>query len=461
MDSTMRLDFSSLPLKNRAFSDRPMTFLDEGPRTFLSALVDLSSIETGSRIARENWQQKHLQNLLGHASRKSAFWKKRIGMRDIGGIRLADLQIQTRADVVTQFETEGSLLQSNDQLQVYKHSTSGSSGIPVQFFATSQNSNYNIARPAAQYFMEGRDLSLNRTRLISLKNTNEFGFSVRKTDTWLRPMQDFIRTGINKRVEYFNPDMAALCRELERDHVGYLVIQPRFIDIMLQHVEPEFFRQVGTAMVIPLAEAMDPTVRKILASIDIPVRGNYSSEEVGPIGFECEKLGEVFHVATSNVIVEVVGDGSLQFEEKGMGRVLVTHLHSYATPFIRYDLGDVAILGEACPCGHDGPVLSNIYGRSKSLVKHADGRVSIFLLRGKELTAVVAGFKEYRVRQTDLKTIVVEIGGRDSLALEETEALIGLVKSHAGDDFEVRISPVGEIDWGQSTKRLGFISDVL
>jgi phenylacetate-coenzyme A ligase PaaK-like adenylate-forming protein len=254
--------------------------------------------------------------------------------------------------------------------------------------------------------------------------------------------------------------MDALCRELKKDSIGYLIIQPRFIDILHQHVDLEFLKRAGTAMIIPVAEAMDPETRKAFAAMGIPVRGNYSSEEVGAIGFECERIPETFHVATSNVIVEVVNDGALQFEHSGMGRVLVTHLHSYATPFIRYDLGDAATLEPRCPCGHDGPVLSNIYGRSKSLVKHADGRVSIFLLRGKEMTAV-ARFNEYRLRQTDLQTIVVELGGRDALAPEETEALIALVRSHAGDDIEVRIKPVAEIDWGQGTKRLGFVSDVL
>jgi hypothetical protein len=118
------------------------------------------------------------------------------------------------------------------------------------------------------------------------------------------------------------------------------------------------------------------------------------------------------------------------------------------------------MLQARCSCGHDGPVLSNIHGRAKSLVKHADGRISIFLLRGKELTAI-ARFTEYRVRQIDLRTIVVDIGGRDSLAPEETDALIALVRSHAGSDFEIQINPVVEIDWAYSTKRLGFINEVL
>jgi len=456
----MRLDFSSLPLKNRAFSDERMTFIDAEAGNFLSAIMDLVAIETGNPVAREHWQRKQLENLLSHAARRSEFWRKRIGARKLDGIALADLPVQSRADVIAQVGTEGALVRPPDQLRVHKHSTSGSSGVPVEFFVTQQNSDYNIARPAAQHFMEGRDLSLNRTRLIQQKNSGDFGFEVIKRDTWLEPLKSFVRTGTSKRIRYFQPDMEALIRELRKDSIGYLILQPRFIDVLQQSVDLEFLKRAGTAMVVPIAEAMDPAMRKAFAAMGIPVRGNYSSEEAGPIGFECENVPESFHVATSNVIVEVIGDGDMQFERRGMGRVLVTHLHSYATPFVRYDLGDVATLEPRCPCGHGGPALSNIYGRSKSLVKHADGRLSIFLLRGKELTAI-AKFKEYRVRQVDLRTITLELGGRDALTEEETEALIALVRSHVGDDFEVRIIPVGEIDWGQGTKRLGFVSDVL
>ena len=43
----MRLDFSDLPLKETAFSDKPMTFIDQGPKNFLGAVMDLVAIETG------------------------------------------------------------------------------------------------------------------------------------------------------------------------------------------------------------------------------------------------------------------------------------------------------------------------------------------------------------------------------------------------------------------------------
>ena len=50
------------------------------------------------------------------------------------------------------------------------------------------------------------------------------------------------------------------------------------------------------------------------------------------IGAECSKFSGYYHVATSNVIVEVV-DRRFEIDGINLGKVLVTHLHSYATPF--------------------------------------------------------------------------------------------------------------------------------
>ena len=59
----MLFDLSKVELKNRAFSERPMTFIDQESKNFLAAVLDLVAIETGNRVARKYWQQKQLQNL--------------------------------------------------------------------------------------------------------------------------------------------------------------------------------------------------------------------------------------------------------------------------------------------------------------------------------------------------------------------------------------------------------------
>ena len=166
----MRFDFSKVPLKNRAFSEKPMTFIDQEAKNFLAAIIDLVAIETGNRAAREHWQHKQLQNLLQHAAQKSAFWRERIGPKKIKDVCVSDFPILTRSDVVKQVATEGSLLSPSGTIGTKKLATSGSSGTPAQFFVSDMNAQYNTVRSAAQYFIEGRDLTLNRTRFYRAPN---------------------------------------------------------------------------------------------------------------------------------------------------------------------------------------------------------------------------------------------------------------------------------------------------
>jgi phenylacetate-CoA ligase len=130
-----------------------------------------------------------------------------------------------------------------------------------------------------------------------------------------------------------------------------------------------------------------------------------------------------------------------------MGRLLLTHPHSCATPIIRDDIGDSAQLENDCRCGHNGPTISNIFGRGKHFLRHPDGRLLPFHLSTRTLTEAVA-LKECRVRQAEVDTITVEIGGRENITAEEEANLMKLLIKATDPAFNIRIDPVKEIDWG-------------
>ncbi|MGP8232423.1 MAG: phenylacetate--CoA ligase family protein [Methylovirgula sp.] len=456
----MKLDFSALPLRPNALSQAPMRFCEPNYKNTLSSLMDLVLIETGPRTARENWQAAQLRNLLAHAIQRSPFWRQRLGaLLEPAKAPLASLPVLTRADVSRQVTQDGALFATTDGVRVQKHATSGSSGTPVEFFISEMNSVYNNARSFAQYFIDGLDISCNRVRFKTGLVENKAGFTVKHDKGW-NNLQGFAKTGTSKFITYTRPDIALLCKELKSAPVGYLVSTPQLVEWLLTQVAPAFLNDIGTQRVTLISGSLDAPTRARLAEVNIPVSTTYSTEEIGKIAHECAKLPGHFHVTTSNVIAEVDMSTPVEVDGIALGRVLVTHLHSYATPFIRYDIGDLARLLPRCPCGHDGPVLTNIYGRSKQLLKHADGRVSPFYVWGRMLLDIVK-FNEYRIRQTDLETIVVEIVAPEPLPPEKSEAIRRLVAANAGEDFNVRVDQVERINWGRDIKRLAFRNKLL
>jgi phenylacetate-CoA ligase len=456
----MLFDLSKVELTNRAFSERPMTFVDQESKNFLAAVVDLVAVETGNRTAREYWQQKQLQNLLQHAAQRSEFWRKRLGTKPIKDITLSDLPVLERGDVVKQVETEGSLLPPGGGIATKKFATSGSSGTPATFFVSDMNGHYNTVRTLAQYFMEGRDLTLNRTRIYRAPKPIEKGFSVQKSGNGLGPLSAVFKSGSSKDILHYRLNRDLLLKELAKDSIGYLVVAPSVVEALFYDSDVSFLSKNGTAMFLATDEEADDGLREKFSDARIPVRAVYSSQEVGYIAAECKHCPKSFHVAQSNVIIEIDHRDSVVVDGKKLGGVLVTHLHSYATPFVRYEIGDFAVLSEKCACGHNGPALTHIYGKKKRLLKRSDGSVTPFAVTARNILGIVK-CEEYRIRQTGLTTIEVEIGGADPLSADQIALLQSLFKERAGDEFQIEINAVQRIEWGTDAKKLGFRSDVM
>jgi phenylacetate-CoA ligase len=73
------------------------------------------------------------------------------------------------------------------------------------------------------------------------------------------------------------------------------------------------------------------------------------------------------------VLVEVLGDDDEPCAPGEVGRVVVTALHNFATPLIRYEIGDYAEVGENCACGRGLPVLKRILGRERNFLVLPNG----------------------------------------------------------------------------------------
>jgi phenylacetate-CoA ligase len=221
----------------------------------------------------------------------------------------------------------------------------------------------------------------------------------------------------------------------------------------------KLFKKMGIRTWLHLSDNQDAMQVEQLKKIGIPVQSTYSCSEVGPIAVECTIYSGYYHVAHSNVILEV--DESLTAEVDGMilGRVLITHLHSYATPLIRYDVGDFALLKSSCPCGHDGSTLSHIYGRRKNFLKNSDGTFSSFAIFSNPFLDITSR-TDFFICQKDWITIVVELGGREAISLQEEKSIQSFIQRLSNKSFNVIVKPVLQIDWTRNPKRLPFINFV-
>ena len=91
------------------------------------------------------------------------------------------------------------------------------------------------------------------------------------------------------------------------------------------------------------------------------------------MAWECRHSGDL-HTCDDGVLVEVLRDGQ-PVEPGERGEVVVTNLHAYAMPFIRYRIGDLATRGAPCACGAPFSTIGEIQGRMIDYFPLPDGRL--------------------------------------------------------------------------------------
>jgi phenylacetate-CoA ligase len=114
--------------------------------------------------------------------------------------------------------------------------------------------------------------------------------------------------------------------------------------------------------------------RQIEAGWQAPVHELYGCWEADLVAWQCRSTG-LFHVCDDSLVLEVVRDGRAAAPGE-RGEVVLTSLHGWAMPLIRYRLGDLVTRGpETCPCGQPFGTIAAIQGRMLDLFRLPDGRL--------------------------------------------------------------------------------------
>ena len=153
---------------------------------------------------------------------------------------------------------------------------------------------------------------------------------------------------------------------------GYPNMLARVSDALQRHpVSPPSIRIALTG-----AEALTPDLRrKIEERLGVPVRDQYGSNECNLMAWECAHGGPL-HTSDDTVLIEVVGPDGAPVEPGEHGEVVVTALHTFTMPLIRFRIGDVARQGSTlCECGAPFATIQGVQGRMLDMFPLPDGRV--------------------------------------------------------------------------------------
>jgi phenylacetate-CoA ligase len=161
---------------------------------------------------------------------------------------------------------------------------------------------------------------------------------------------------------------------LSRVRPDYLMTYPSIIGGLAARAEREGQPPCRLLGVSTVGETVDPDLRDACRTgLGAELFDTYSAEELGVIALQCPNSRR-YHSMDDAMIVEILDDSDRPVRVGEMGRVVVTPLFNYATPLLRYDIGDLAERGAACSCGRALGVINRIVGRIRNIFRTRDGR---------------------------------------------------------------------------------------
>ncbi len=185
--------------------------------------------------------------------------------------------------------------------------------------------------------------------------------------------------------------------------------------------------------------ALSPALREeVAAFFGVSVTDSYSAQEVGYLTLQCPDA-PLYHVMAETVIIELVREDGAACDEGEIGRVLVTDLHNFATPLIRYDVGDYAEAGPPCPCGRGLPTIRRVVGRERNLVRLPNGRRHWPWFSHENLRDI-APVRQFQLIQHSLERIELRLACDRPLTANEEAAVRAAISRALDHEFAMELS---------------------
>ena len=264
--------------------------------------------------------------------------------------------------------------------------------------------------------------------------------------------------------DYFRLHISATIDEqiewIERRRPAYLTTYPSNMLELGRVMGAERARRLGLRGYFSYGEAYDDDARHCIEDVfGVPMMDRYGASEVGQVSAQCP-LSTRQHVAMENVLLELVDDEGNAVAPGKAGRIVVTAFYNYSMPFIRYDIGDFAILSDGpCPCGRTLPTIERIVGRARCLFRFKDGSTVWPDTKSVEINRFVP-HTQLQVVQCDLDRIEVRIVPVSADQTEDHDGLRNYFRKRLHPSLDVEVVRLERILRAPSGKFFDYYSQV-
>ena len=400
-------------------------------RNYISMFKDASRFQKLGREEIRDLQFNKLKIILQHAwdtvpHYRDNFNKAGLEPQDIRSLEdLKLIPVLTKSDIR---EAPQRFISSSPRTRALTFKTSGTSGQPQAF----QLDQSTITAGLVSRFraLEWWGIQLGE-RHIEIRdrydNTLMFpGLRTRIKTHYSGPLKDLV---MNRRV--FSPyDMEDQKLEqylqlMVRFSPSYLFGYPSSIHYMADYILKKSHKgsRFRLKLVVSMGEMLHRSHEDFFKQVfNCPTANEYGSTEFGVIAYSCP-CGRM-HSMDDFLIMEIEKPDP----EELYGEVIVTGLENFASPLIRYRIGDLALPGrgeQECPLGINLSSFERIIGREFDIMHLPGGKITSSMVI-ESVMWELEGVRRYQVEQTSpgsfIFTIVLDSEGNKNYVEDKIQA---------------------------------------
>jgi phenylacetate-CoA ligase len=277
---------------------------------------------------------------------------------------------------------------------------------------------------------------------------------------WGRPVNLIWRTGKIALIDHGRQPVGVVADFLLREQPAYLFTFPSYLRLLAAHFReaPRKLTSLRAAWVS--SETVDEGLREACReAFGCRIVEDYTSGETGYIALQCPQCAKL-HVQSEVALVEVLDAEGAACGPGEIGRVVVTPLHNFAMPLLRYEIGDEAEVGAPCACGRGLPVLNRVVGRTQDYFVLRSGERRRVDVNHYGLSAI-APVMEFQFEQSDVDNLELKLVVSRPLTPRERERVDRIVAA-AGriGSFQTKVTFHDALERTEVGKLRPFISKI-
>lgn len=232
----------------------------------------------------------------------------------------------------------------------------------------------------------------------------------------------------------------------------YLVTYPSNLEALIANLRGDG-RELEVTGIVTVGEILESSIRQSLDEVhDAQLVDCYSAQELGYIAIQCPDNQDIYHCQDESLYVEILRSDGSPCQVGEVGKVIVTDLHNYATPLIRYELGDYAERGGQCHCGRGLSTISRILGRKRNMAILPSGEKIWPSFPAEMFMEITDKILQFKLRQTEVTEIELVLSVSTVLDQNEQEKVIKSLIERLKYPFDFKFRYVEEIPRSKSGK---------